>query len=79
MSNEFERMVNAIKQTRERVGPDGTVMFDANCAVPPATPIQLAAAVKAYDVLFFEEFAVPGLGVSIDVEKMTKIAVDPNY
>ena len=67
--NEIERMVNAIKQTRERVGPDGTVMFDAHCAVPPATLIQLAAAVKAYDVLFFEEVAVPG---NIEVFKRLK-------
>lgn len=66
---DIERMVNAIKQTRERVGPDGVVMFDAHCAVPPATLIQLAAAVKPYDVLFFEEVAVPG---NIEVFKRLK-------
>ena len=70
--NEIERMVNAIKQTRERVGPDGTVMFDAHCAVPPATLIQLAAAVKPYDVLFFEEVAVPG---NIEVFKRLKAQI----
>lgn len=57
---DINRMVNAIRTARERVGPDGTVMFDAHCAVPPATLIQLASAIKPYDVLFIEEPAVPG-------------------
>lgn len=35
-------------------------MFDAHSAVPPATLIQLAAAIKPYDLLFIEEPAVPG-------------------
>ncbi len=70
---DIDRMVNAIKQTRERVGPDGTVMFDAHCAVPPATLIQFAAAIKAYDVLFIEEVAVPG---NIEVFKRLKAAID---
>lgn len=67
--SDIDRMVNAIKTTRERVGPDGTVMFDAHCAVPPATLIQLAAAIKPYDVLFIEEPAVPG---NIEVFKRLK-------
>ncbi|MDA0832628.1 MAG: mandelate racemase/muconate lactonizing enzyme family protein [Planctomycetota bacterium] len=71
--DEVERMVNAIKRTRDQVGPDGTVMFDAHCAVPPAALIQLAAAVKAYDVLFMEEVAVPG---NIEVFKRLKAAID---
>jgi galactonate dehydratase len=57
---DIDRMVKAIAAAREKVGPDGTVMFDAHSAVPPATLIQLAAAVKAYDLLFIEEPAVPG-------------------
>lgn len=57
---DIDRMVQAIARAREKVGPDGTVMFDAHCAVPPATLIQLAAALKPYDVLFIEEPAVPG-------------------
>ena len=44
-------------------------MFDAHCAVPPATLIQLAAALKPYDVLFIEEPAVPG---NIEVFKRLK-------
>lgn len=66
---DIERMVNAIKQTREKVGPDGAVMFDAHSAVPPATLIQLAGALKPYDVLFIEEPAVPG---NIEVFKRLK-------
>lgn len=57
---EIDRMVAAIKKARDRVGPDGAVMFDAHCAVPPATLIQLAAALESDDVLFLEEVAVPG-------------------
>lgn len=57
---DIDRMVGMIKQAREKVGPTGAVMFDAHCAVPPAALIQLAAALKPYDVLFIEEVAVPG-------------------
>jgi galactonate dehydratase len=66
---DIDRMVKAIKATREQVGPDGAVMFDAHCAVPPATLIQLAAAIHPYDVLFIEEPAVPG---NIEVFKRLK-------
>lgn len=66
---EIERMVKAIKAAREKVGPDGAVMFDAHSAVPPATLIQLASVIKAYDVLFIEEPAVPG---NIEVFKRLK-------
>jgi galactonate dehydratase len=62
-------MVNAIKTARERVGPSGAVMFDAHSAVPPATLIQLASAIKPYDVLFIEEPGVPG---NIEVFKRLK-------
>lgn len=58
--SDIENMVKAIKSAREKVGPDGAVMFDAHSAVPPATLIQLAAALKPYDLLFIEEPAVPG-------------------
>jgi galactonate dehydratase len=57
---DIDRMVSAIKKAREDVGPTGAVMFDAHSAVPPATLIQLASALKPYDVLFIEEPAVPG-------------------
>ncbi len=70
---DIDRMVKAIASARERVGPDGTVMFDAHCAVPPATLIQLAGAIKPYDVLFIEEPAVPG---NIEVFKRLKAAIN---
>src|SRR5580765_6891796 len=66
---EIENLVKAVKDTRERVGKDGTVMFDAHCAVPPAMLIQLAAAIEPYDILFLEEPAVPG---NIEVFKRLK-------
>ena len=70
---DIDRMVNAIKAARERVGPDGAVMFDAHSAVPPATLIQFAAAIKPYDVLFIEEPAVPG---NIEVFKRLKQSIN---
>jgi galactonate dehydratase len=65
--------LNAIADAREKVGPDGAVMFDAHCAVPPATLIQLASALKPYDLLFIEEPAVPG---NIEVFKRLKAAIN---
>jgi len=69
---DIDRMVKAIARAREKVGRDGAVMFDAHSAVPPATLIQLAAALKPYDVLFIEEPAVPG---DIEVFKRLKAQI----
>jgi galactonate dehydratase len=69
---DIDRMVAAIRAARNIVGPDGAVMFDAHCAVPPATLIQLAAALKPYDLLFIEEPAVPG---NIEVFKRLKAQI----
>ena len=67
---DIERLVKHGRRTpRKRVGPDGTVMFDAHCAVPPPMLIQLAGAIEPYDVLFIEEPAVPG---NIEVFKRLK-------
>jgi galactonate dehydratase len=66
---DINRMVEAIRAARQRVGPDGAVMFDAHCAVPPATLIQFAAAIEPYDVMWIEEPAVPG---NIEVFKRLK-------
>lgn len=66
---DIEQIVAAIKVARSKVGPTGAVMFDAHCAVPPATLIQLASALKPYDLLFIEEPAVPG---NIEVFKRLK-------
>lgn len=70
---DIEKIVNTIRGAREKMGPDGAVMFDAHCGVPPATLIQAAAAIKPYDVLFIEEVAVPG---NIEVFKRLKEAID---
>jgi galactonate dehydratase len=56
----IENMVAAVRAARQKVGRDGSVMFDAHSAVPPATVIQFANAVQPYDLLFLEEPAVPG-------------------
>src|SRR3954470_3550077 len=43
--NEVQNLVKMVEDARKRVGPDGTVMFDAHCAVPPPMLIQFAAAI----------------------------------
>jgi len=70
--SDVENLVRRVEQTRQRVGPDGAVMFDAHCAVPPPMLIQFAAAIEPYDVLFIEEVAVPG---NIEVFKRLKEAI----
>jgi galactonate dehydratase len=67
--DEIQRMVNYVADTRKRMGPDATIMFDAHCAMPPPFIIQFANAIKPYDILFLEEPAVPG---NIEVFKRLK-------
>jgi galactonate dehydratase len=57
---DVQGLVRSIEHSRKMVGPDGAVMFDAHCAVPPPMLLQLAAAIEPYDVMFIEEPAVPG-------------------
>src|SRR5262245_5503340 len=57
---DIDKMVEAVRQARQRVGRDGSVMFDAHSALPPATVIQFASAVEPHELLFLEEPAVPG-------------------
>jgi galactonate dehydratase len=64
--------VDHVKQVRERLGPNGAIMLDAHCAMPPAFLIQLANALEPKDVLFIEEPAVPG---NIEVFKRLKAAI----
>jgi galactonate dehydratase len=66
---DLRQMVNMVKQARKQVGPDGAVMFDAHCAIPPAALLQFAAMIQPYEILFLEEPAVPG---NIDVFKRLK-------
>ena len=68
----IQGLVNAVKQAREKVGPNGSVMFDAHGALPPSTVIQFANAIEPYDVLFIEEPWVPG---NIEVCKKIRAAV----
>jgi galactonate dehydratase len=53
-------LVKNIEATRKRLGPEGTIMFDAHCAVPPPMLIQLASAIDPFDILWIEEPVVPG-------------------
>ena len=69
---DIEPLVQAVKEARERVGKDGTVMFDAHCCLPPPMLIQFANAIEPYDVLWIEEPAVPG---NIEVFKRIKQSV----
>ena len=57
---QIQAMVKKIENARKQVGPDGIVMFDAHCAMPPPFLIQFASAVKPYNLLYIEEPAVPG-------------------
>jgi len=57
---DVDRLVQQVRQQRERLGPDGALMFDAHSAMPPAMLIQFANAVAPHDLLFIEEPAVPG-------------------
>lgn len=66
---DMERHVQNIARARKQVGPDGMVMFDAHCSLPPPFLIQFAGAIRAYDVTYIEEPAVPG---NIEVFKRIK-------
>lgn len=67
--SQIEGYVKSIENARKQVGPEGTVMFDAHCALPPPFLLQLAARIQPYDVLYIEEPAVPG---NIEVFKRLK-------
>jgi galactonate dehydratase len=69
---ELDRYLHLLEKARKDVGPDGTVMFDAHCALPPPFLIQLASQIKPGEVLFIEEPAVPG---NIEVFKRLKQAI----
>lgn len=69
---DIQELVKRVEDARKRVGPGGSVMFDAHCAVPPPMLIQFASAIQPYDVLFIEEPAVPG---NIEVFKRLKEAI----
>ncbi len=66
---DVRQLVKLVEHSRKQVGPDGAVMFDAHCAIPPPMLIQFAAAIEPYDVMWIEEPAVPG---NIEVFKRLK-------
>jgi galactonate dehydratase len=65
-------LVKQIEDARKRVGPDGAVMFDAHCSMPPPILMQFAAAIHPHDVMWIEEPAVPG---NIEVFRKLKQAI----
>ncbi len=69
---DIANLVKSVEDARRRVGPTGSVMFDCHCAIPPPMMIQFADAIKAYDVMWLEEPAVPG---NIEVFKRLKQAI----
>jgi galactonate dehydratase len=66
---EIERIVNRVKEAREELGPEGALMFDVHCAMPPPILIQFAAAIEPYDIMWLEEVAPYG---NIEVFKRLK-------
>lgn len=70
---QLDRFVQMVANARKQVGPDGMVMFDAHCALPPPFLIQLASLLKPYDLVYIEEPAVPG---NIEVFKRLKKSID---
>lgn len=72
----IRRLVDRVKQARKQVGPDGAVMFDAHCCLPPPTLIQFGTAVEPYELLFLEEPAVPGdIGVFRRIKEAVRIPI----
>jgi len=65
---EIEAIVKRVRDAREKVGPDGAVMFDAHSCLPPPIVKQFAGYLKPDDLLFLEEAWVPG-----NIEVMRKI------
>jgi galactonate dehydratase len=58
--HDIQNLIKSVENARKQVGPDGAVMFDAHCAVPPPLLIQLCSAIEPYDVMWIEEPVVPG-------------------
>ena len=65
---EVKALVQKVRDAREKVGPDGAVMFDAHSCLPLPIVKQFASYLKADDLLFLEEAWVPG-----NIEAMHKI------
>ncbi|MCE9603651.1 MAG: mandelate racemase/muconate lactonizing enzyme family protein [Planctomycetia bacterium] len=66
---QLDGFVKLVAGAREKLGPDGLLMFDAHCALPPPFLMQLAPLLEPYKLLYIEEPAVPG---NIEVFKRLK-------
>jgi galactonate dehydratase len=69
---DVEGIIKSIENGRKKVGPTGSLMYDAHSCLPPPILIQVANSIQPYDVMFIEEPAVPG---NIEVFKRIKAAV----
>ena len=65
---QVESLVQSVREAREKVGPDGAVMFDAHSCLHPPIVKQFAGYLKSDDLLFLEEAWVPG-----NIEAMKKV------
>jgi galactonate dehydratase len=70
--SEIKVILHAIQKAREKVGPDGAVMFDAHSCLPPPAIKQLGSHLKGDDLLFLEEAWVPG---NIDVMRKIRQSI----
>lgn len=68
-AKELDDIVKYVASTREKLGPDALIMYDAHCALPPPFLMQLAPLLEPYKLLYIEEPAVPG---NIEVFKRLK-------
>ena len=66
---DVKKLVAMVENARRQVGPNGSVMFDCHCQLPPPIMIQFANAIEPYNVLWLEEVAEPG---NIEVFKRIK-------
>ena len=55
----FAEDVERVRVTRDAIGPDVTLMVDANCAYKAYEAIRLARRIEPYDIFWFEEPVMP--------------------
>ncbi len=65
-------LVQRVTDARDKVGPDGAVMFDAHSQIPLPLVQQFGATLEPSDLLFLEEAWVPG---NIDAMRKVRDAV----
>ena len=65
---DIQDLLKRVSDAREKVGPDGAVMFDAHSMLPAPLVKQFASHLAAEELLFLEEAWVPG-----NIEVMRKL------